>query len=197
MQTILEKPQENSEPSSDSMQGAFKTILQGIGEDLNREGLQKTPARAAKAMHDLTQGYNVNIEELINSAMFTSDNQDMIVVKDIDLYSLCEHHLLPFFGKCHVAYIPNGHIIGLSKIARIVDAFSRRLQVQERLTQQIAESLMHSLQANGVGVIVEAQHLCTTMRGVAKQNSVMKTSLMLGSFNENHSIRSEFFHLLH
>jgi len=195
MEATVEKPNTVVD-TSNSIETAFKTILTEIGENPEREGLLKTPVRAAKSFKALTSGYTVNIDELINNALFESDNQDMIMVKDIELHSLCEHHLLPFLGKCHVAYLPNGKIIGLSKIARIVDAFAHRLQVQERLTQQIAETLMHSLQARGVGVIIEAQHLCMTMRGVAKQNSIMKTSLMLGSFNENNNIRSEFFHLI-
>jgi GTP cyclohydrolase I len=193
---VTKKKSSTSDATQSKMEAAFTTILTEMGEDPHRHGLTDTPKRAAKAMQYLTQGYGVDIDELVKGAIFESDNQDMIVVKDIELYSICEHHLLPFLGKCHVAYLPNGNIIGLSKIARIVDVFARRLQVQERLTQQIAESLMHALQAKGVGVIIEAQHLCMTMRGVAKQNSVMKTSLMLGSFSDNSHIRSEFFHLL-
>jgi len=159
--------------------GLYEAIIRDIGEDPSREGLQKTPERAAKAMQYLTQGYTQSVDEVVNNAIFETENNQMILVKDIELYSLCEHHLLPFIGKCHVAYIPTGKVIGLSKIARIVDMFSRRLQIQENLTKQIADTLMTAIEPAGVGVIIEAQHLCMMMRGVEKQNSMMTTSMML------------------
>jgi GTP cyclohydrolase I len=174
---------------------AFSQIITGIGENINREGLKDTPKRASKAMGFLTQGYNQSLDDIINGAIFMSEMDEMIIVKHIELYSLCEHHLLPFFGKCHVAYLPQGRIIGLSKIARIVDLFARRLQVQENLTHQIAECLMEVTNASGVGVIVEAQHLCMMMRGVEKQNSVMTTSMMLGSMRSS-TTRNEFLNLV-
>ena len=157
------------------METLFKKILQEIGENPQREGLRATPKRAAQAWQYLTQGYNKDIKKVINNAIFQSDDDEMIIVKDIELYSLCEHHLLPFFGKCHVGYIPNGKIIGLSKVARVVDVFARRLQVQENLTKQIAETLMQSTQAKGVGVVIEAKHLCMMMRGVEKQNHTSRS----------------------
>ena len=178
------------------MEKIYRKLLQEIGEDLNRDGLKETPARAAKAFEYLTKGYQENVESIINHALFESDNDEMIIVKDIELYSLCEHHLLPFFGKCHVGYLPDGKIIGLSKIARIVDVFARRLQVQENLTKQIAENVMKSTGAKGVGVVIEAKHLCMMMRGVEKQNSIMKTSCMLGLFRSRASTRSEFLSLI-
>jgi len=178
------------------MENYFKKIIESLGEDINRDGLQGTPKRAAKAMQFLTQGYHQSVEEIVNGALFTSDNDEMIIVKDIELYSLCEHHLLPFIGKCHVAYIPKGKIIGLSKIARIVDMYARRLQVQERLTKQIAEVIYNKVDARGVGVIIEAKHLCMMMRGVEKQNSVMTTSVMLGGFREDTRTRAEFLSLV-
>lgn len=177
------------------MENNFTEILQSIGEDVTREGLVNTPRRATKALKFLTRGYTQSLDEIINGAIFESDMDEMVIVKDIELYSLCEHHLLPFIGKCHVAYIPNGKIIGLSKVARIIDYFARRLQVQERLTKQIAECMLSSLDAKGVGVIIEAQHLCMMMRGVEKQNSVMKTSMMLGSFRKDSQTRAEFLTL--
>jgi GTP cyclohydrolase I len=178
------------------MEEAYRTILKAIGEDVDREGLVKTPARAADAMLYLMRGYKQDIDECINDALFESYTDEMILVKDIELYSMCEHHLLPFVGKCHVAYMPKKHIIGLSKVARVVDIFARRLQVQERLTKQIAETLMERLDAAGVAVVIEAQHLCMMMRGVEKQNSVMKTSCLLGTFRESASTRSEFLTLI-
>ena len=178
------------------MEETFRNLLEAIGEDPQREGLLKTPIRAAKAFEFLTNGYRQNLDEIVNDAIFTSDASEIILVKDIELYSMCEHHLLPFIGRAHVAYIPNGKVIGLSKVARIVDVFARRLQIQEQLTVQIADALMKCLEPLGVGVVVEAKHLCMMMRGVEKQNSVMKTSCLLGSFKEDARTRSEFLALL-
>jgi len=175
---------------------AYRELLDGIGEDLDREGLRRTPDRAARALEFLTQGYRQDICDIINDAVVESDASEIILVKYIELYSLCEHHLLPFIGRAHVAYIPNGRVIGLSKAARIVDVFARRLQIQENLTTQIAESLMGCLEPAGVAVVVEAKHLCMMMRGVEKQNSVMKTSCLLGVFKEDARTRSEFLSLL-
>jgi GTP cyclohydrolase I len=180
----------------DPMEKLFEQIITSIGEDLNREGLQKTPKRAAEAFKFITKGYNITLEEIINGALFESDCDDMIMVKDIELYSLCEHHLLPFIGKCHVGYIPKGKILGLSKIPRIVDMFARRLQVQETLTSQIAHTIFEITDCLGVAVVMEAQHLCMMMRGVEKQNSVMKTSSMLGVFRNDRAARSEFLSLI-
>jgi len=180
----------------DRVANAYRELLQSIGEDVNREGLQRTPDRAARALEFLTQGYRQNLDEILNGAVFESSASEIILVKDIELYSLCEHHLLPFIGRAHVAYLPNGKVIGLSKVARIVDVFARRLQIQENLTTQIAESLMSCLQPSGVAVVVEAKHLCMMMRGVEKQNSVMKTSCLLGTFKEDARTRSEFLSLL-
>lgn len=178
------------------METYFKQIIQAIGEDVTRDGLKDTPKRASKALQFLTQGYELSVDKIVNGALFEVDNDEMIIVKDIELYSLCEHHLLPFIGKCHVAYIPKGKVIGLSKIARLVDMFARRLQVQERLTKQIAETVLQVTNARGVGVIIEAKHLCMMMRGVEKQNSVMTTSVMLGGFREDTRTRSEFLNLV-
>lgn len=178
------------------MKKAFTEIIQACGEDVNREGLVDTPKRAAKAFSYLTRGYNQTLEEVVNGALFESDNSEMVLVKDIELYSMCEHHLLPFIGKVHVAYIPSGKVIGLSKIARIVDMYARRLQIQENLTKQIADAIMQVTDAAGVGVVVESQHLCMMMRGVEKQNGVMKTSMMTGIFRSNPATRSEFFSLI-
>ena len=179
-----------------TLEEIIRQMLEIIGEDVNREGLKATPTRSAKALQYLTQGYQKNIDEVINNAIFDSDDDEMIIVKDIELYSLCEHHLLPFFGKCHIGYLPKGKIIGLSKVARIVDIFARRLQVQENLTKQIAETLMKYTSARGVGVVIEAKHLCMMMRGVEKQNSVMTTSCMLGAFRSEISTRAEFLSLI-
>jgi len=178
------------------MKDAFTTILTEIGEDPTREGLKDTPKRAAKAMKYLTSGYNKNIDDVVNGALFQSDSNEMIVVQDIELYSMCEHHLLPFIGKCHVAYIPTGQVLGLSKVARIVEMFARRLQIQENLTREIAETVQAVTAASGVSVIIEAKHMCMMMRGVEKQNSVMKTSVMLGEFRNNPTTRMEFLSLL-
>ena len=180
----------------EELEDAYRNLLEAIGEDLDREGLRRTPVRAAQALEFLTQGYRQDLEEIINDAVFASDASEIILVKDIELYSLCEHHLLPFIGRAHVAYIPNGKVIGLSKVARIVDVFARRLQIQENLTTQIAESLMGCLEPSGVAVVVEAKHLCMMMRGVEKQNSVMKTSCLLGTFKDDARTRSEFLSLL-
>jgi len=178
------------------MDEIYRNLLEVLGEDVNREGLLKTPERAAEAMRYLTQGYHQDVDKVINGAFFEADTDEMIIVKDIELYSLCEHHLLPFIGKAHVAYMPRKRIVGLSKIARIVDVFARRLQVQERLTRQVADTLMDRLDAAGVAVVIEAQHLCMMMRGVEKQNSVMKTSCLLGTFRNNASTRAEFLDLI-
>ncbi len=178
------------------LEDAFRSILEAIGENPERQGLRRTPSRAAVALEFLTQGYRQDLDEIINDAVFDSDASEIILVKDIELYSMCEHHMLPFIGRAHVAYIPNGKVIGLSKVARIVDVFARRLQIQENLTTQIAESLMACLEPGGVAVVVEAKHLCMMMRGVEKQNSVMKTSCLLGSFKDDARTRSEFLSLL-
>ncbi|MCH9692795.1 MAG: GTP cyclohydrolase I FolE [Gammaproteobacteria bacterium] len=178
------------------MNEQYVQILKAIGEDPQRPGLQDTPHRAAKAMQYLTRGYRQSLDEIVNEALFPSDCSEMVVVKDIELYSLCEHHLLPFIGKAHVAYIPNGKVLGLSKVARIVDMFASRLQIQEQLTFQIAKTLQQVTSAVGVGVIIEAQHMCMMMRGVEKQNSVMKTSAMLGNFRSQQATRNEFLSLL-
>lgn len=178
------------------MQDYYKKIIEAVGENPEREGLKDTPKRAAKAMQFLTQGYQQDLDAIINNALFESDNDEMILVKDIELYSLCEHHLLPFTGKCHVAYVPNGKILGLSKVARIVDMHARRLQVQENLTREIANTVMQVTGAKGVGVIIEAKHLCMMMRGVEKQNSTMCTSVMLGLLREDPRTRAEFLSLV-
>ena len=175
---------------------AYHTLLEAIGENTDRQGLAQTPIRAARALEFLTQGYRQNLDRIVNGAIFDSEASEIILVKDIELYSLCEHHLLPFIGRAHVAYIPNGKVIGLSKVARIVDVFARRLQIQENLTTQIAESLMDALAPSGVAVVVEAKHLCMMMRGVEKQNSVMKTACLLGTFKDDARTRSEFLSLL-
>lgn len=178
------------------MENEFASIIQSIGEDLSRPGLKDTPQRAAKAFKYITRGYQQTLEEVVNGAIFPSDTDELVVVDNIELYSLCEHHLLPFIGKCHVGYLPTGKVIGLSKIARIVDMFARRLQIQENLTKEIAEAVMSMTNASGVAVIVEAQHMCMMMRGVEKQNSMMKTSVMLGRLREDHRTRAEFLSLI-
>lgn len=174
----------------------YQNILVSIGEDITREGLLKTPERAAKALQFLTQGYAMNADDIVGDAIFGSANNEMILIKDIELFSLCEHHLLPIIGACHAAYIPNGKIIGLSKIPRIVNMFARRLQVQENLTMQIANCIMQATGALGVGVIIEAKHLCMMARGVEKNNSIVKTSAMLGTFKTCPRTRDEFFNLV-
>ncbi len=179
----------------EQISNGYKAIIENLGEDTNREGILKTPERAAKAMQFLTQGYDLDPLEILKSAMFTEDHKQMIVVKDIEVYSMCEHHMLPFFGKAHVAYIPNGKIVGLSKIPRVIDAFARRMQVQERLTDQIKDCIQEALQPLGVAVVIEAQHMCMQMRGVQKQNSFTTTSSFTGAF-ENDITRREFISLI-
>ena len=178
------------------MKEHFSNIIAELGEDLQRPGLVDTPERAATAFRYLTSGYEKTLDEVINGALFPSDSSEMIVVQDVELYSLCEHHMLPFTGKAHVAYIPTGKVLGLSKIARVVDMYARRLQIQEQLTAQIADTIQSVTDASGVGVIIEAQHMCMMMRGVEKQNSSMKTSAMRGSFRDNGATRAEFLSLL-
>ncbi len=179
----------------ESMSDMYKNILDDVGENPDREGLVKTPVRAAKAMQFLTQGYDLNPSEILRSAMFKEDYSQMVIVKDIEVYSLCEHHLLPFFGKAHIAYIPNGYIVGLSKLPRVVDAFARRLQVQERLTNEIRDCLQNTLQPLGVAVVIECSHLCMQMRGIQKQNSVTTTSAFTGEFLKD-ATRKEFISLI-
>lgn len=183
------------EETIDDLAGNYKAILTGIGENPEREGLLKTPERVAKAMQFLTHGYDLDPAEILKSAMFKEEYSQMVLVKDIEVYSLCEHHLLPFFGKAHVAYIPNGCVVGLSKIPRVVDAFARRLQVQERLTNEIRDCIQKTMNPIGVGVVIEAQHLCMQMRGIQKQNSVTTTSAFTGEFMKD-STRSEFMRLI-
>lgn len=175
---------------------AYRELISYIGEDPDREGLRDTPRRAANAIEFLTKGYREDIDSIVNNALYQSDIDEIIIVKDIELYSLCEHHILPFIGKCHVGYLPNGKVLGLSKIARIVEMFARRLQIQERLTQDVAQTILDVTNASGVGVLVEAQHLCMQMRGVEKQHSLMKTSVLLGSFRSDAATRSEFLQLI-
>lgn len=184
------------EECTKSLSSNYKEVILNLGEDPSREGLLKTPERVAKAMQFLTQGYDQNPQEILKSAMFAEKYDEMVIVKDIEVYSLCEHHMLPFFGKCHIAYIPNGHIVGLSKFPRMVDAFSRRLQVQERLTDQIRDCLDETLNPQGVAVCIEAQHLCMQMRGVQKQNSITTTSAFSGAFMEEDITRQEFMSLV-
>lgn len=184
------------EENINELSSIYLRVLELLGEDPQREGLLKTPVRVAKAMHFLTNGYKMNAEQILRSAMFKEEYKQMVLVKDIDIYSMCEHHMLPFFGKAHVAYIPNGYITGLSKIARVVEAFSRRLQVQERLTTQIRNCIQDTLQPLGVAVVIEAQHMCMQIRGVQKQNSVTTTSAFTGIFLEEMNTREEFMHLI-
>jgi GTP cyclohydrolase I len=178
------------------MEQHWRKIIEAVGEDPERPGLLDTPQRAAKAFEFLTRGYHQNLSDVVNEALFPSDASEMVLVQDIELYSMCEHHLLPFVGRCHVAYVPQGKVLGLSKVARVVDMFARRLQIQEQLTTQIAESIMTVTNALGVGVIIEAEHMCMMMRGVEKQNSITKTSAMLGSFRSDARTRDEFLALL-
>lgn len=182
---------------TDRIEAAVAAMLTELGEDPEREGLRDTPARVGRSMRFLTRGYDQNPADIIGSALFKEDYQEMIVMKDIDFFSLCEHHLLPFFGKAHVAYIPDGHIVGISKIARLVEVFARRLQVQERLTKQVAQTMMEQLRPAGVAVVVEAEHLCMRMRGVEKQNSIVVSSAVLGVFRTSQETREEFMSLVH
>jgi GTP cyclohydrolase I len=179
-----------------SVEQHYRAIIEAIGENPEREGLLRTPHRAAQAMSFVTQGYRLNINDIVNGAIFSSTNNEMVIVRDIELYSLCEHHLLPFIGRAHVAYLPNGKVIGLSKIPRIVDMFARRLQIQENLTQQIGDCIQEVTDAKGVAVVIEAKHLCAMMRGVEKQNSSMTTSVMLGRFRDDPRTRQEFLTLI-
>ena len=178
------------------LEESYTDILTQIGEDPKREGLAKTPARAARAIKFLTAGYEQSVEKVVNGALFSSDIDEMVVLKNIEIYSLCEHHLLPFVGQCHIAYLPQGKVLGISKIARLVEVFARRLQIQENLTNQIADTLLEVTGASGVGVLIEAQHFCMMMRGIQKQNSVLSTSVMLGEFRNNPQTRNEFLSLL-
>ncbi len=179
-----------------NLESLYRQVLTELGENPEREGLLDTPKRAAKAMQFLTSGYTTDIKEVVNGAVFTSDNDEMVVVQGIEFYSLCEHHVLPFIGRCHIGYLPNGQVLGLSKFARIVDVFARRLQIQENMTKQIAEAVQEVTGCRGVGVIMEAQHMCMMMRGVQKQNSMMRTSVMLGDFRSNPATRDEFMRLI-
>ncbi len=187
---------EENEINIEKVSALIKELLAEVGEDPEREGLLRTPYRVAKAYDFLTHGYRSNIDEIVNGAIFEEDHNEMVIVRDIDMYSMCEHHLIPFYGKVHVAYIPNGKVIGLSKIPRIVEVFSRRLQIQERLTKQIADTLMEILEPEGVGVVVEAYHMCMMMRGVQKQNSFTVTSAMRGVFMDDIRTRNEFLGLV-
>lgn len=190
-----QKIEQYDEEITEVLADNYRTIIDNLGEDIDREGLEKTPERVAKAMQFLTHGYGLDPLEIMKSALFTEDHKQMIVVKDIEIYSMCEHHMLPFFGKAHVAYIPNGKIVGLSKIPRIVDAFARRMQVQERLTDQIKDCIQEALNPLGVAVVIEAQHMCMQMRGIQKQNSVTTTSSFTGAF-EKDKTRKEFISLV-
>jgi len=189
------KVEQYDDQVTESLSSYYKKVIVDLGEDINREGLEKTPERVAKAMQFLTQGYDINPDDIIQSAMFTEDHSQMVIVKDIEVYSMCEHHMLPFFGKAHIAYIPDGKIVGLSKLPRVVDAYARRLQVQERLTDQIKDCIQRTLNPVGVAVVVEAQHMCMQMRGVEKQNSVTTTSAFTGAFEEDKT-RKEFINLI-
>jgi len=189
------KVEEFDAKSLELVKNNFKQILEALGEDLKRDGLSKTPERVAKSLHFMTQGYQQNALEILSSAVFDEHHSEMVIVKDIELYSMCEHHMLPFYGRAHIAYIPNGKIVGLSKLARVVDIYSRRLQVQERLTTQVRDCIMEALHPLGVAVVIEAKHLCMMMRGVQKQNSVTTTSAFTGEF-EKQSTRNEFINLI-
>ena len=192
--TLLDDLEATAE--SDDLRDSVRHILRGIGEDPAREGLIKTPDRVAKSLRFLTSGYTQDVDKVLNGALYSVPYDDMVIVKDIELFSLCEHHLLPFFGRCHIAYVPTDKVVGLSKLPRLVDVFARRLQVQERLTNQIAETLMEKIKPQGVGVVIEARHLCMIMRGVEKQNSVAVTSAMLGVFRDCQQTREEFLSLV-
>lgn len=181
---------------SEDLKQHYEQILTLLGEDVNRDGLQDTPQRAAKAMQFLTDGYQTSLSDVVNDAVFESDMDEMVIVQDIEFYSLCEHHMLPFIGRCHIAYIPNGKVLGLSKFARIVDMYARRLQIQEGLTKQVAEAVLEVTQAKGVAVVMEGKHMCMMMRGVQKQNSSMVTSMMLGAFRKSQATREEFLRLI-
>ncbi|OUS40647.1 GTP cyclohydrolase I FolE [Oleispira antarctica] len=179
-----------------ALSNLYSQVITELGEDVNREGLLDTPNRAAKAMQFLTSGYETSLEDIVNNAVFASDNDEMVVISNVEMYSMCEHHMLPFIGKVHIGYLPNGNVLGLSKFARITDMFARRLQIQENLTKQIADAVQEVTGARGVGVVIEARHMCMMMRGVEKQNSSMSTSVMLGAFREQPATRSEFFRLI-
>ena len=183
------------EPNQAKIEGLVRQLLIELGEDVNREGLLKTPARVAKALAFLTHGYRADLQQVINQALFTQTTGGMVIVKDIELYSMCEHHMLPFYGRCHIGYIPNGKVFGVSKLARLVDVFARRLQLQERLTEQISQVVMDEVGAKGVGVMIEARHLCMMMRGVEKQGSSTITSALRGSFRTDERTRAEFLRL--
>ena len=183
-------------PNLQKIETLVRQLLLELGEDPNREGLVKTPLRVAQALAFLTNGYRASLEQVINKALFTQDTSSMVIVKDIEVYSMCEHHMLPFFGRCHIGYIPDGKVFGVSKLARLVDMYARRLQLQERLTEQISEAVMETVGATGVGVMIEARHLCMMMRGVEKQNSTMVTSSVLGVFREHLATREEFLTLV-
>jgi GTP cyclohydrolase I len=184
------------EPNLAKIETLVRQLLQELGEDPNREGLRDTPKRVAKAFSFLTHGYRADLDQVINKALFTQDTSSMVIVKDIEVYSMCEHHMLPFFGRCHIGYIPDGKVFGVSKLARLVDMYARRLQLQERLTEQISKVVMEEIGAKGVGVMIEARHLCMMMRGVEKQNSVMVTSSVLGVFRDHLATREEFLTLI-
>jgi len=194
--TSLSTSTQLSMDSTESISKHYHSLVELIGEDPERDGLRGTPLRAARALEHLTSGYRQNLDEVVNNAIFESDNDQMVIIKNIELYSLCEHHLLPFVGKCHIAYLPAGRVIGLSKMARITDMYARRLQIQENLTEQIAKAIEQVTDARGVGVIIEAKHFCMMMRGVEKQNSLMKTSMMLGTFRNDYRTRTEFLNLV-
>jgi len=185
------------EDRAEKMETLLRDILVELGENPDREGLVRSPKRIAAALAFLTSGYNVDVDKLVNGACFTQETTSMVILRDIEFYSLCEHHMLPFFGRCHIGYLPSGRVFGVSKLARLVDVFARRLQLQERLTEQISRAIMDAIQPVGVGVMIEAQHLCMMMRGVEKQHAVMTTSSLLGSFRENPATRQEFLALIH